>query len=303
MTELTKDKRKLVESVVEPHEIKSGKGFSLESLDPGNTGDYQSSDKDDARDALEKGIEWLAEAQNVLYAQDRWGLLLIFQARDAAGKDSTIKHVMSGVNPQGCHVESFKRPSAEELDHDYMWRHHAHVPSRGHIGIFNRSYYEEVLVARVNPKILQHQKIPPSKITENIWEERFEDINRFEKYLYRNGILTLKFFLNVSREEQKKRFMERLDRPEKNWKFSAGDLKVRSQWDEYTHAYEEMVQHTAKKYAPWYVVPADNKWYMRIVVAAAIIKKIDSLGLHYPELTEQQHRELDKAREQLRNEQ
>jgi PPK2 family polyphosphate:nucleotide phosphotransferase len=302
MNELTQSRREAVASIVKPYEIRSGKNFSLSNIDPGGTGAYDSSDKSDAKRALETGIKWLAEEQSVLYAQDQWGLLLIFQARDAAGKDSTIKHVLSGFSPQGCSVESFKQPSDEELDHDFMWRHHAHVPGRGHIGIFNRSYYEEVLVTRVNPEILERQKIPPAKITKNIWKERFQDINRFEKYLFRNGFITVKFFLHVSREEQKKRFMERLDRPDKNWKFSSSDLKARKNWDQYTQVYEEMIQNTAKKHSPWYVVPADNKWYTRMVVAAAIIKTIDNLDLHYPKVTDEQINTLNEAREQLTSE-
>ena len=230
------------------------------------------------------GVEALAELQDKLYAQDRWAVLLIFQAMDAAGKDGAIKHVMSGVNPQGCQVYSFKAPSAEDLDHDYLWRCMKCLPERGRIGIFNRSYYEETLVVRVHPEFLEKQKLPPELVTKDIWKERFEDIRSFERYLTRNGVVIRKFFLHVSKKEQKKRFLERLENPEKNWKFSANDVKERGFWDDYMEAYEDMIRNTATKEAPWYVVPADNKWFTRVVVAAAVIDALDSLDLQYPKV-------------------
>jgi PPK2 family polyphosphate:nucleotide phosphotransferase len=235
----------------------------------------------------------------MLYAQDRWTVLLIFQAMDAAGKDGAIKHVMSGVNPQGCQVVSFKGPSAEDLDHDYLWRCTTHLPERGRIGIFNRSYYEEVLVVRVHAALLRKQKLPPELITEDIWKDRFRDIRRFERYLSHNGVLIRKFFLHVSPKEQKKRFLERFDNPEKNWKFSAADVRERGYWQDYMSAYEAMIRHTATEDAPWYVVPADNKWFTRVVVAAAVIDALASLDLHYPEVDEEKRKELALARQAL----
>ena len=244
----------------------------------------------------------LAQLQERLYAQDRWAILLIFQAMDAAGKDGAIKHVMSGVNPQGCQVHSFKAPSDEELDHDYLWRCLKALPERGRIGIFNRSYYEEVLVVRVHKALLERQKLPPSLITKSIWDERYEDIRNVERYLVRNGVLIRKFFLHVSKKEQKKRFLERLDNPDKNWKFSMADAKERAYWDDYQEAYEDMIRATASKQAPWYVVPADNKWFTRVVVAAAIIDALGSLDLKFPVVDDEKKKELAAARLALEQE-
>ncbi len=283
--------------VITGYRITDGKGFRLSRIDPGDTGGL--GDRKKARRLLSKGIEGLAEMQEKLYAQDRWGVLLIFQAMDAAGKDSTIKHVMSGINPQGCQVFSFKAPSEEELDHDYLWRTTRCLPERGRIGIFNRSYYEEVLVVRVHPELLARQKIPSSLVGRKVWEQRFEDIAAFERFLARNGYVILKFFLHVSRKEQKERFLERLDRPEKNWKFSAADVRERALWDRYMRAYEEMVRRTAAPYAPWHVVPADHKWFTRLVVAAAIDDALARLGLSFPELDGGRTKELKAAREAL----
>jgi PPK2 family polyphosphate:nucleotide phosphotransferase len=248
---------------------------------------------------LTKGVEELARLQDVLAAQNRWGLLLVFQAMDAAGKDGTIKHVMSGVNPQGVQVTSFKAPSSEEQDHDFLWRTMKHFPERGDIGIFNRSYYEEVLVVRVHPEVLQKEKLPAPLVIKHIWRDRFEDINALERYLTRNGIAILKFFLHLSKKEQKRRFMERLDRPEKNWKFSAADVGERKHWDDYQDAYEDMIQNTASPNAPWYVVPADNKWFTRLVVAAAIVDALKGLKLAYPKVDGERKAELAAARKQL----
>ena len=258
-----------------------------------------SEDKPRAREALQNGVQALSELQEVLYAQDRWAVVAIFQAMDAAGKDGAIKHVMSGVNPQGCLVSSFKAPSAEELDHDFLWRCLKQLPERGSIGVFNRSYYEEVLAVRVHPEFLARQKLPPQFVNKEIWTNRFEDICNFERYLTRNGILVLKFFLHVSRKEQKKRFLERIDDRDKNWKFSTADFAERSFWNDYMQAYEEMVQQTATKYAPWYVVPADNKWFTRIVVAAAIIDGLWSLDLEFPQVDAKKRDELQGIREEL----
>jgi PPK2 family polyphosphate:nucleotide phosphotransferase len=279
--------------------IPEGKKFRLKDMDPADKAGFKDEDKPRAKRALANGISLLANLQDRLYAQDQWGLLLIFQAMDAAGKDGAIKHVMSGVNPQGCQVFSFKSPSAEELDHDYLWRCFKNVPERGRIGIFNRSYYEETLVVRVHPEYLAGQKIPKKLITKSIWKERFEDINAFERYLSRNGILVRKFFLNVSKEEQKRRFLDRLDNPDKNWKFSSADARERDFWDRYMEAYEEMIRHTATEEAPWYVVPADNKWFSRVVVAAAIIDALDSMNLTYPKVDDAKLQDLKAAREQL----
>jgi PPK2 family polyphosphate:nucleotide phosphotransferase len=285
-----------------PYRISDGKKFRLKNIDPGDTGDLSDEQKPEAKEALAVGVETLAELQERLYAQDRWAVLLIFQAMDAAGKDGAIKHVMSGVNPQGCQVYSFKSPSPEELDHDYLWRCLKSLPNRGNIGIFNRSYYEEVLVVRVHPEYLQGQKLPPSLITKSIWEDRYEDIANIERYLSRNGVVIRKFFLHVSKKEQKKRFLARIDDPEKNWKFSIADARERSFWDEYAQAYEDMIRATATSYAPWYVVPADNKWFTRIVVAAAVIDTLGSLGLEFPEVGEQAKKGLAKARAALAKE-
>jgi PPK2 family polyphosphate:nucleotide phosphotransferase len=279
--------------------VTRGKGFRLKDFDPGDTGTLDSDQKDEARELTARGVQWLAEEQNMLYAQDRWSVLLVFQAMDAAGKDSTIKHVMSGVNPQGCQVFSFKQPSSEDLDHDFLWRTNKCLPERGRIGIFNRSYYEEVLVVRVHEELLARQKLPADHVTKNIWDDRLDDIARFERYLARNGTLILKFFLNVSRAEQKKRFLERLDRPEKNWKFSASDAKERGFWNDYMKAYEKAIRATAADHAPWYVVPADAKWFTRLVVAAAIVDAIDGLDLRYPKVDAAQRKGLVEARRLL----
>ena len=279
--------------------VTDNKKFRLQDFDPDDTGKATSEDKGRAKELLETGVQTLAELQDMLYAQDRWAVLLIFQAMDAAGKDGAIKHVMSGINPQGCQVYSFKGPSAEDLDHDYLWRCVKCLPERGRIGIFNRSYYEETLVVRVHPELLSKQKIPPQLVTKNIWEERYHDIRHFEHYLARNGVVIRKFFLHVSREEQKKRFLERIDNPAKNWKFSSADSRERGFWNEYMEAYEDMICNTATDYAPWYVVPADNKWFTRVVVAAAVIDALASLDLQYPEVTKAQLNELAAAKEAL----
>ena len=277
-----------------PYRVTHGKKFQLKDFDPGDTGRLHS--KADASGLLQKGSAALSELQDRLYAANQWGLLLIFQAMDAAGKDGAIKHVMSGVNPAGCQVYSFKAPSSEELDHDFMWRTSQRVPERGRIGIFNRSYYEETLIVRVHPEILKSEKIPPSLVTPDIWKQRFEDINCFEHYLSRNGILVRKFFLNLSKAEQKRRFLARLEHPEKNWKFSDADVHEREYWDDYMKAYEDMISHTSTGYAPWYVVPADNKWFTRLVVAAAIVETLEDLKLRYPEVDPAQRKDLETAR-------
>jgi PPK2 family polyphosphate:nucleotide phosphotransferase len=279
------------------YRIDHGKDFRLKDFDPADTGPIRS--KEHAKEMLEQSILRMAELQNKLYAQDQWSLLLIFQALDAAGKDGTIKHVMSGMNPQGCQVYSFKVPSSEELDHDYLWRNLTRLPARGHIGIFNRSYYEEVLVVRVHPEVLSAERVPPSLVGKDIWKDRFEDIHAFERYLSRNGTVIRKFFLNVSKKEQKRRFLERLDEPEKNWKFSAADIHEREYWDDYMSAYEDAIRHTAAKHAPWYVVPADNKWFTRLVVASAVVETLEGLKLHYPNVPASKRGELTAARKIL----
>ncbi len=296
--ELIKRARKLASHYC----VTKGEKFRLKDVDPGDTLDLKSEDKPRAKEALASGIELLAELQDKLYAQDRWGVLLIFQAMDAAGKDGAIKHVMSGINPQGCQVYSFKAPTSDDLDHDYMWRCQKCLPERGRIGIFNRSYYEETLVVRVHPEFLEKQKLPPELVSKNIWQDRFQDIRSFERYLTRNGILVRKFFLHVSKKEQKRRFLARLENPEKNWKFSGADLKERGFWDDYQKAYEDMIQNTATKDAPWYVVPADNKWFTRVVVAAAVIDALASLDLEYPEVSKAQLKELAAAKAALEKE-
>jgi len=273
--------------------------FRLKDIDPGDTLDLTSEDKPQAKEALATGIDVLAELQDMLYAQDNWAVLLIFQAMDAAGKDGAIKHVLSGVNPQGCQVFSFKAPTSEDLDHDYLWRCLKCLPERGRIGIFNRSYYEETLVVRVHPEFLEKQKLPADLVTKDIWKERFQDIRSFERYLSRNGVAIRKFFLHVSNKEQKKRFLERIEEPEKNWKFSANDANERQHWDDYMDAYEDMIRNTATKTAPWYVVPADNKWFTRVVVAAAVIDALDSLDLKYPKVTDAKLKELAAAKRAL----
>jgi PPK2 family polyphosphate:nucleotide phosphotransferase len=277
----------------------TGDGFRLKDIDPDDTLDLTSEDKPQAKEALAMGTDVLAELQDMLYAQDNWAVLLIFQAMDAAGKDGAIKHVMSGVNPQGCQVFSFKAPTSEDLDHDYLWRCMKCLPERGRIGIFNRSYYEETLVVRVHKEFLEKQKLPPNLITKDIWDERFQDIRSFERYLTRNGVAIRKFFLHVSNKEQKKRFLERIEEPEKNWKFSANDAKEREHWDDYMEAYEDMIRNTATKAAPWYVVPADNKWFTRVVVGAAVIDALDSLDLKYPEVSDSKLKELAAAKRAL----
>ena len=274
-------------------------GFRLKDIDPDDTLDLTSEDKPQAKEALATGIDGLAELQDMLYAQDNWAVLLIFQAMDAAGKDGAIKHVMSGVNPQGCQVFSFKAPTSEDLDHDYLWRCMKCLPERGRIGIFNRSYYEETLVVRVHREFLEKQKLPPDLVTKDIWEERFQDIRSFERYLTRNGVAIRKFFLHVSNKEQKKRFLERIDEPEKNWKFSANDAKEREYWGDYMEAYEDMIRNTATKNAPWYVVPADNKWFTRVVVAAAVIDALADLDLKYPKVSDNKLKELAAAKRAL----
>ncbi len=282
-----------------PYRVTKGKLFRLRDIDPADTAHLEGSDADRARKALQEGVELLSEYQDMLYAQDRWALLVILQAMDAAGKDSTIEHVMSGVNPQGVQVYSFKAPSTEELDHDYLWRCMRCLPERGRIGIFNRSYYEEVLVTRVHPEILQRQKLPPQLVTKNIMRERYEDIRNFERYLTRNGVVIRKFFLHVSKDEQKRRFLARLDEPEKNWKFSANDVAERRHWKEYQRAYEDAIRETASDEAPWYVIPADHKWFTRLVVAAAIVDALAGLDLHYPKVSVEQRRSLAAARREL----
>ena len=289
-----------IESFLKPFRVTDGKQFKLKRVDPDDTRGLKS--KDAATKLLAAGVERLAELQGKLYAQDRWSLLLVFQAMDAAGKDGTIKHVMSGVDPTGCQVFSFKAPSAEELDHDYMWRSLKCLPERGRIGIFNRSYYEEMLVVRVHPELLHAQKLPPQLVTDDIWKERFEDVRNIEQYLGRNGVVIRKFFLHVSKDEQKTRFLERLQRQDKNWKFSMADAKERNFWNDYQRAYEDMIQHTASDEAPWYVVPADHKWFTRLVVAGAIIEALEGLDLSYPTVDEHKREELRLVQAELERE-
>lgn len=281
-----------------PYRVKDGKQFRLKDYDPADTHGMKVT-KEEGIELLNKSVSRMAELQSKLYAQDRWALLLIFQAMDAAGKDGAISHVMSGVNPQGCQVYSFKAPSTEDLDHDFLWRTSRCLPERGRIGIFNRSYYEEVLVVKVHPQVLAQERIPEPLITKDIWAQRYEDIHAFERYVSRNGIVVRKFFLNLSKKEQKKRFLARLDEPEKNWKFSSADVKERECWDDYMKAYEDMIRHTSTKESPWYVVPADNKWFTRLVVAAAIVDTLDGLDLAYPEVDAEKRKQLQAARELL----
>ena len=287
---------------VDPYRITKGRKFRLKDIDPGDTRGIESERKDEAKEMLARGVEWLAELQDKLYAQDRWGVLLVFQAMDAAGKDGTIKHVMSGVNPQGCQVYSFKQPSPEDLDHDYLWRYVKCMPERGRIGIFNRSYYEEVLVVRVHQDLLSRQKMPSELIGKKIFQKRYQDIVGLERYLARQGILVLKFFLHVSKGEQKKRFLARLDLPEKNWKMSSSDAKERGFWDDYMSAYEEAIQATATKQSPWFVVPADNKWFTRLAVAAVVVHALAKLDLRYPVVDAAKKKELAAARALLEKE-
>lgn len=274
--------------------VTDGSKFRLEDFDPGDTGQFQT--RKDGRERLEAGCLRMRELQNVLYAHDRYALLLIFQAMDGAGKDSVIKHVMSGVNPQGCQVFSFKQPSDEDLDHEYLWRTGRCLPERGRIGVFNRSYYEEVLIVRVHPHILKKQKLPQAMLTDDIWKDRFRSINELERHLTRNGTVVRKFFLNVSKEEQRRRFLARLDEPDKNWKFSLADVEERKHWDRYMAAYEDMIQHTSSEAAPWYVVPADHKWFARLVVADAIVDTLESIDICYPKVDEPHRLELARAR-------
>jgi PPK2 family polyphosphate:nucleotide phosphotransferase len=297
---MKKETLKKISGLIDPFRITKGKHFRLKDIDPGDTLQFtKEADKPRAKEALALGVTALAEFQDKLYAQDKWGLLLIFQAMDAAGKDGAIKHVMSGVNPQGCQVHSFKSPSSEDLDHDYLWRCMKCLPNRGQIGIFNRSYYEELLVVRVHPEFHKKQKLPEKLITKRIWRERFEDIRNFERYLSRNGIVIRKFFLHVSKKEQKRRFLERIEDSAKNWKFSSNDAKERDFWDDYMEAYEDMIRHTATKEAPWYVIPADNKWFTRVVVAAAVIDAMNDLKLAYPKVDDEKLKELATAKDRL----
>jgi PPK2 family polyphosphate:nucleotide phosphotransferase len=296
----TKEFIKRASELAEPFRITKGKDFRLKDVDPNDTLEFtKEADKSKAKEALVTGVAAMAELQDKLYAQDKWAVLLIFQAMDAAGKDGAIKHVMSGVNPQGCEVYSFKSPSNEDLDHDYLWRCMKCLPNRGHIGIFNRSYYEEVLVVRVHSDFLAKQKLPPKLVGKKIWENRFEDIRNFEQYLARNGVVVRKFFLHVSKKEQKRRFLDRINNPSKNWKFSSNDANERDYWDHYMEAYEEMIQGTATKDAPWYVVPADNKWFTRVIVGSAVIETLASLDLAYPKVDEGKLKELAAAKKKL----
>jgi PPK2 family polyphosphate:nucleotide phosphotransferase len=285
---------------IKSHRFEDGKDFRLKDVDPGDTQGLEL--KEEAQAFLEKGIARLSDSQQKLYAQDQWAVLVILQGMDAAGKDSVIRHVMSGVNPEGCEVYSFKEPSQEDLDHDFLWRASKLLPRRGRIGIFNRSYYEEVLVVRVHPELLRNERIPHSMGNKKIWKERFEDINSFETHLNRNGVMLVKFFLHLSKEEQKRRFLSRLDEPEKNWKFSETDVRERERWEDYMQAYEDMVRHTATSQAPWFVVPADHKWFARMVVSAVIIHTLESLHLTYPRVDAAKRKELDAARKLLLNE-
>jgi len=283
--------------IIHPYRVTNGKGFKLKQIKPGDTGGFR--DKPQAEALLAKGVAALSELQEKLYAQDKRALLLIFQAMDAAGKDGTIKHVMSGVNPQGCDVHSFKSPSALELDHDFLWRSNIAMPERGRIGIFNRSYYEETLVVRVHPEYLARQKLPEELVSKHLWRERFEDINAYERYLTRNGVVIRKFFLHVSKAEQKRRFLSRLEENEKQWKFSTADAAERAHWDDYMHAYQETIRHTSTPDAPWFVVPADNKWFTHLVVAEVIVDTLKSLGLAFPKVDAVKRRELAAVREAL----
>jgi PPK2 family polyphosphate:nucleotide phosphotransferase len=290
---------KRAENFSQQYRIGKGDAFQLKDYETEASFNLESEKKSLINDTLQLGVEALAAMQDTLYAQDKWSILVIFQAMDAAGKDGAIKHVMSGVNPQGCQVSSFKAPSSEELDHDFLWRCQKHLPERGRIGIFNRSYYEEVLVVRVHEAILKGQKLPEKLVTKNIWEERFQDIRNFEEYLNRNGTIVIKFFLNVSKEEQKKRFIERVDNPAKNWKFNAADAKEREYWNDYMHAYEELIKNTSTEKSPWYVIPADNKYYARIAIASAIITALDEMDLEYPTVSAEKIAELNAVKKAL----
>ena len=303
MSELpSKSRKELIEDArkfSKQYRVGDGAKFRLSDYSTEPSFELGKEDKPLVKQTLQLGVEALAALQDILYAQDKWSLLVVFQAMDAAGKDGAIKHVMSGINPQGCQVSSFKAPSSEDMDHDFLWRCQKHLPERGRIGIFNRSYYEEVLVVRVHEKILKGQKLPEELVTENIWEERFKDIRNFEKYLGRNGTVVIKFFLHLSKDEQRKRFIERVDDPDKNWKFSAADANERGFWKDYMAAYEEMIKNTSTEKAPWYVVPADSKPYARIVIASAIINALDEMGLEYPKVSKEKIAELHAIKEQL----
>jgi PPK2 family polyphosphate:nucleotide phosphotransferase len=290
---------KKLHSLATMYRVDNGKKFALKDFDPADTAGLPKEFKAESEQLLQRSKELLADLQDKLYAQDRWALLLIFQAMDAAGKDGTIKHVMSGVNPQGCEVFSFKSPSQEELAHGYMWRTSKRVPPRGKIGIFNRSYYEEVLVVKVHPELLEAERLPEACVGDNIWKERYEDIADFERYATRNGIAVRKFFLNISKEEQKRRFLARLEEPEKNWKFSAADVRERGYWDQYQKAYESMIQHTSSKRAPWFVVPADNKWFTRLVVSTVVVHALLEMKLDYPKVSAEKRRELAAVKREL----
>ena len=285
------------DKLAKTYRVEKGKHFRLKDYDPADTGHWHS--KEHAQEALLQGVVRTVELQDMLYAQDNWAVLLIFQGMDAAGKDGVISHVMSGINPQGCQVYSFKVPTETELQHDFLWRTTYSLPERGHIGIFNRSYYEEVLVVRVHPEILKSQKTPPSLVTKSIWDERFEDICSFERHMTRSGTVIRKFFLNLSKKEQKRRFLERLEEPEKNWKFSAADIRERKYWDDYQDAYEDMIRNTATEEAPWHVVPADNKWFTRLVVSAVLVETLESLDLSYPKVDTEKRKELEAAKKIL----
>lgn len=299
---MSKSEYKKIRKLIKPYRVTNGKNFRLKDVDPGDTGGLKSDVKGKAKELLARGVELLADEQARLYAQDRWGVLMIFQAMDAAGKDGAIKHVTSGIDPQGMQVYSFKSPSSEELDHDFMWRCLKALPERGRIGVFNRSYYEEVVAVRVHEAFLMKQKLPRELITKKVWEERYQDIRAIERYLSRNGYLILKFFLHVSRKEQKKRFMERLDQPEKNWKFSATDARERQYWGAYMDSFEQMIRNTATDHAPWYVIPADNKWFTRLAVSDAIIDAMEELNLKFPKIDEAKRKELAVARKVLMGE-
>ena len=293
------DPGKKIEQMLKRYRVDGGRGFDLSDYSPGDTGGLDVDFKPDAQSLQQQQMQQLTELQDKLYAQDRRALLLIFQAMDAAGKDGTIKHVMSGVNPQGCQVFSFKAPSAEELDHDYLWRTSRCLPQRGHIGIFNRSYYEEVLVVRVHPELLQKERVPAELVTRKIWKQRFEDIASFERYLTRNGIAVRKFFLHLSKQEQRTRFLQRLEEPQKNWKFSAADVRERQSWDDYQQTYEKMIRHTAARHAPWFVVPADHKWFARLVVSTAIVNALKEMKLAYPTVDAAARQQLQAAKAAL----
>ncbi len=296
------DQEKKIGQILKRYRIDSGKGFDLSDYSPGDTGGFDADFKPEAQTLQQQQMRQLSELQDKLFAQDRWGLLLIFQAMDAAGKDGTIKHVMSGVNPQGCQVFSFKAPSAEELDHDVLWRTSRCLPQRGHIGIFNRSYYEEVLVVRVHPELLQKERIPTELVSKKIWKQRFTSIANFEHYLTRNGIAVRKFFLHISKEEQRARFLQRLEEPEKNWKFSAADIRERRYWDDYQHAFEDMIRHTSARHAPWFVVPADHKWFARLLVSFVIVDALKEMKLAYPTVDAAARKQLQAAKAALQAE-